>query len=35
MENGRIATTGSHEQLLQTSDLYRQVYDLQLRPSPT
>jgi ATP-binding cassette subfamily B protein len=32
MENGRIATTGSHEQLLQTSDLYRQVYDLQLQP---
>jgi ABC-type multidrug transport system fused ATPase/permease subunit len=32
MQNGRIATRGTHEELLQTSDLYRQVYELQLRP---
>ena len=32
MQNGRIATRGTHEQLLQTSELYRQVYELQLRP---
>ena len=35
MENGRIATRGTHNQLLQTSDLYRQVYELQLRPQET
>ncbi|MCB8942494.1 MAG: ABC transporter ATP-binding protein [Ardenticatenaceae bacterium] len=32
MQNGRIATRGTHEELLQTSELYRQVYELQLRP---
>ena len=32
MENGRIAARGTHNQLLKNSDLYRQVYELQLRP---
>jgi ABC-type multidrug transport system fused ATPase/permease subunit len=32
MQNGHIATRGTHEQLLQTSELYQQVYELQLRP---
>jgi len=29
MENGRIAQTGTHSQLLETSDIYREVYEQQ------
>lgn len=29
MENGRISAAGTHEQLLQSSDIYREVYDSQ------
>jgi ABC-type multidrug transport system fused ATPase/permease subunit len=32
MQNGRIAARGTHEELLQSSELYRQVYELQLQP---
>lgn len=32
MQNGRIATRGTHVELLETSELYRQIYELQLRP---
>ncbi len=31
-QDGRIAARGTHNQLLQTSVLYQQVYNLQLRP---
>jgi ATP-binding cassette subfamily B protein len=30
MENGRIAASGTHEELLQTSAEYREIYDSQL-----
>ena len=29
MENGRIDACGTHEELLQSSDIYREVYDSQ------
>ena len=29
MENGRIAAMGTHEELLRTSDIYREVYEQQ------
>jgi ABC-type multidrug transport system fused ATPase/permease subunit len=29
LENGRITARGTHHALVQTSDLYRQVYELQ------
>ena len=29
MDNGRISAAGTHEQLLQTSDIYREVYQQQ------
>ena len=29
MENGRIDASGTHEELLQSSDIYREVYDSQ------
>lgn len=32
LENGRIAARGTHEELLQTSDLYAQIYYQQLQP---
>jgi ATP-binding cassette subfamily B multidrug efflux pump len=32
LENGRIAARGTHEELLATSPLYRQVYALQVEP---
>lgn len=31
LDKGRIAERGSHEQLLATQGLYRQIYDLQLK----
>ncbi len=30
LENGRIATSGTHEELLRTSSQYREIYDSQL-----
>jgi ATP-binding cassette subfamily B protein len=32
LEKGRIAARGTHAELLQTSDLYRPIYERQLRP---
>ncbi|MDA1188334.1 MAG: ABC transporter ATP-binding protein [Chloroflexi bacterium] len=32
MENGRIAERGTHQDLLARGGLYRQIYELQLRP---
>ena len=32
LENGRIAARGTHEELLASSPLYRQVYALQVEP---
>ncbi|HSH01230.1 MAG TPA: ABC transporter ATP-binding protein [Anaerolineae bacterium] len=32
LEGGRIVARGTHDELLATSELYRKVYDLQLRP---
>ena len=29
MDNGRIAASGTHDELMQTSDIYREVYDQQ------
>ena len=29
MDNGRIASMGTHEELLRTSDIYREVYEQQ------
>ena len=29
MENGRIDACGTHEELLKSSDIYREVYDSQ------
>lgn len=31
MENGRLAAIGSHEELLQTSAIYQDIYDSQLK----
>ncbi len=31
MDNGRIAACGTHEQLLQTSDIYREAYTSQVK----
>ena len=33
LDNGTIAACGSHEQLLQTSAVYRDIYDSQLKDS--
>jgi ABC-type multidrug transport system fused ATPase/permease subunit len=30
MEAGKLAAVGTHEELLEKSDLYRQLYDRQL-----
>ena len=30
--DGEIAERGSHQELLDTGGLYREIYDLQLRP---
>ncbi len=32
LENGRIAQRGTHEELLAQGGLYREIYELQLRP---
>jgi ABC-type multidrug transport system fused ATPase/permease subunit len=32
LERGRIAASGTHEELLRTSGLYAEIYDRQLRP---
>jgi ATP-binding cassette, subfamily B, multidrug efflux pump len=32
LEDGRIATAGTHEELLQSSPLYAEIYQRQLRP---
>ncbi len=32
LENGRIAARGTHDALLQSSALYRRVYELQIQP---
>lgn len=32
LENGRIAARGTHDSLLQSSALYRRVYELQIQP---
>ena len=29
MDNGQIAAVGTHEELLRTSDIYREVYEQQ------
>ena len=31
MDNGRIAAQGTHEELLQTSEIYREVYTSQTK----
>ena len=31
LDGGRIAATGTHETLLQTSDIYREVYESQVK----
>ncbi|MBQ3141102.1 MAG: ABC transporter ATP-binding protein [Clostridia bacterium] len=31
LDNGRIAAMGTHEELLKTSDIYRDIYDSQLK----
>jgi ABC-type multidrug transport system fused ATPase/permease subunit len=33
LENGRIAATGKHSELIQQDGLYRKIYDLQLKPA--
>ena len=35
LEKGRIAVRGTHAELLQSSDLYRSIYERQLRPQET
>ena len=31
MENGRIANAGTHEQLLASSEIYREIYEQQTK----
>jgi ATP-binding cassette subfamily B protein len=33
LERGRIAASGTHEELLRTSGLYAEIYHHQLRPA--
>ena len=33
LDGGRIAAIGTHDQLLQTSDIYREVYESQMKGS--
>lgn len=35
MDNGRISAVGTHEQLMQSSDIYREVYDSQMKGEDT
>ena len=30
VENGRISASGTHEKLLETSEIYREVYEQQV-----
>ena len=30
MENGRIAAKGTHDELMQTSEIYREIYEQQI-----
>ena len=32
MKDGQIAEQGTHEELVEYNGLYREIYDLQLRP---
>ena len=32
LKDGEIAERGTHSELLETGGLYREIYDLQLRP---
>jgi ATP-binding cassette subfamily B protein len=32
LEKGRIAARGTHAELLEASGLYRELYEIQLRP---
>jgi ABC-type multidrug transport system fused ATPase/permease subunit len=32
MKDGKIAEQGTHQELLQYDGMYREIYDLQLRP---
>ena len=34
IEHGRIASIGTHDEVLQGSDLYRELVELQLGPPP-
>ena len=29
MENGAVADVGTHDELMQTSDIYREIYEQQ------
>ena len=31
LDGGRIAAAGTHEQLLQTSEIYREVFESQVK----
>ena len=31
MENGEISGIGTHEELLENNDIYREIYDLQMK----
>ena len=33
MNNGVISAMGTHEELLKTSSIYKEVYDTQFRPT--
>ena len=32
LDHGKIVERGSHEQLIEAQGIYRQIYDLQLKP---
>ena len=31
MEGGRVASVGTHDELLKTSDIYREIYEQQTK----
>ena len=33
MDNGKVAAVGSHDELMKTSDIYREVYESQQQGS--